>query len=446
MGIQLIAYGQTDQGKVRSGNEDFHIVEPQLGLYIVCDGMGGHASGEVASQLAATCARDFIKDRPERLEELRNTQGDPRDGMQELIREAMQYACAKVFIEGKKQQAKRGMGTTMDCVLQIGNRIVLGHVGDSRVYLRRQKNVYQLTEDHTMIAFHLRSGLMTRAEAAKSAMAGVLTRCIGSQRSVQVDTLVVDLLPGDRLLMCSDGLHNYLAEGQQLAEHVTEGTAQELAEALVRYANHRGGEDNITALVIDCKAVASIDSETTQARISAVQNMPIFRHLTYKEQVAVLSIARAHSVEEGKVIVREGEKGDELYIMVQGRVQIEKGGLKITELRGGGHFGEMSIVDYAPRSATVKALEPTELLGITQYDMGTLMRKDPVLGVKILWSLSQGLSIRLRASNDELHDFRLATPDTERRPFVRMEDLPMSELPPPPPSWKVYSEQEPSEE
>src|SRR5260370_10551484 len=133
-----------------------------------------------------------------------------------------------------------------------------------------------------------------------------------------------------------------------------------------------------------------------------LRTMPLFRHLTYKEQTAVMSIATIESVEVDEEIVSEGDHGDDLFIMVKGRVMTEKNGVEIAEVQAGGHFGEMGVVDKAPRSATVRAIEPTRAMVIPRADLMTLMKREPVLAVKMLWSFLQVLSDRLRTMNSDL--------------------------------------------
>jgi CRP-like cAMP-binding protein len=140
--------------------------------------------------------------------------------------------------------------------------------------------------------------------------------------------------------------------------------------------------------------------------MEVLKSIPIFRHLTYKEQTAILSIASTRSFPADEEIVVEGHSGDELFIVVRGRVRVETGGVGVAELRAGGHFGEMGLVDHAPRSATVRALEPTRAMVIARAELMQLMKREPILAVKLLWSFVQVLSDRLRATNNELSEVR----------------------------------------
>jgi CRP-like cAMP-binding protein len=183
----------------------------------------------------------------------------------------------------------------------------------------------------------------------------------------------------------------------------------ELPKKLVETANERGGKDNITAVVVRVAgdgAVANEETSEAQSRMEALRKIPLFRHLTYKEQTAVLSIATTRTFPAGREIVIEGQPGEELFVVIRGRVVIEKNGVEIAELRAGGHFGEMGLIDNAPRSATVRATEPTRTMVIARPDLMSLMKRESILAVKMLWSFVQVLSDRLRATNSELSEAR----------------------------------------
>jgi hypothetical protein len=228
---------------------------------------------------------------------------------------------------------------------------------------------------------------------------------------VQVDTLLLDVMEGDVLLMCSDGLHRYLKD-EELPLRLREASGA-TSRALIDHANQSGGEDNISAIVIGAKTVGPAPArEKTNAgtRIDAIRSLPIFQHLSYKEQVAILAVAQSRIYEPNAQIVKQGDRGTEMFIVVDGEVTVERDGIKIAELGPGGHFGEMSIVDDAPRMASVHAKRRTDVLAIGQSEIGGLMRLDPVLAVKILWSFVEALSSRLRLASAELIEVKLEAP------------------------------------
>lgn len=403
------AFGSTDVGRKRQHNEDAMLVDPGLGLYVVADGMGGHAAGEVASARAVEVVKQHLTTNKSILKDLaKDASQANRAAGAALVEVAIQRACSDIYRMATADSTKRGMGTTFVCLAIAGNRGVIGHVGDSRVYLVRSGQCHRLTEDHTLIAAQLKAGTITRDQAASSAYRNVITRAVGIQESVQVDTLIVDLLPGDTFVLCSDGLHGYLAD-DEVSPLVAAVGADALPKRFVDLANERGGKDNITAVVVKVAGDATQVSEETaeaQSRMEALKKIPLFRHLTYKEQTAVLSIATTRTFPAGREIVTEGQPGEELFVVIRGRVAIEKNGVEIAELRAGGHFGEMGLIDNAPRSATVRATEPTRVMVISRQDLMTLMKRESILAVKMLWSFVQVLSDRLRATNSELSEAR----------------------------------------
>ena len=409
MSLTTEAFGLSDVGRKRQHNEDAMLVESSLGLYIVADGMGGHAAGEVASARATEVVKQHIFTNRNVFKDLgKDPSQNHRAAAASLVEVAVQRACADIYRMAAIDTTKRGMGTTFVCLVVGGNKGVIGHVGDSRVYLVRNGQCHRLTEDHTLVAAQLKAGTINKDQAATSQYRNVITRAVGIQESVQVDTLIVDLVPGDTFLLCSDGLHGYLTD-EEVAPMVAAVSSAELPKKLIALANDRGGKDNITAVVVTVEgdgAVGSEESAEAQSRMEALRKIPLFRHLTYKEQTAVLSVATTRTFPGGREIVTEGQPGEELYVVIRGRVVIEKNGVEIAELRAGGHFGEMGLIDNAPRSATVRATEPTRVMVIARQDLMNLMKRESILAVKMLWSFVQVLSDRLRATNSELSEAR----------------------------------------
>jgi CRP-like cAMP-binding protein len=187
---------------------------------------------------------------------------------------------------------------------------------------------------------------------------------------------------------------------------------EELAQSLVAIANERGGKDNITALVVSTEA-QSPSERAPMARIDVLRRIPLFEHLSYREQNEVLAVATTRSYAAGATVVKQGEPGGDLFVLLEGEVSVEQGGLPIATVRAGGHFGEMGLVDAGPRSASVRAMEPLRAMVVHRDAMLALMQREPTLAVKLLWAFVQVLSQRLRATNTELSD-ALSGPETTR--------------------------------
>ncbi len=273
-------FGYTDMGRRRKKNEDAWLADERLGLFIVCDGVGGRARGEVASEETVELIWDWVKGQAQVLhaaiaeaEALRSTAaaslavGDttlshakvPSSVMSEdavgrlgaLVRGAVQNACYMVHGMGEVDPSHRGMSTTATVVLVVDALVIVGQVGDSRVYLARDGVVSQLTEDHTWLNVQIKQGMITADEARrKSSAKHMITRAVGLREFVEVDILALPVQVGDRLLLCSDGLHAYLDATDTLID-LFQLDLREAGPAAIRHANACGGEDNITALFVE---------------------------------------------------------------------------------------------------------------------------------------------------------------------------------------------------
>ncbi len=395
----------TDVGRVRDHNEDNFLVSKKLQLFVVCDGMGGHAAGEVASSIAAKTVQEVISQQREMLTQFeQGVGGASRTDILRLMEQAVQQACNAVFQEGQRDETKRGMGTTLDALLILGERGFIGHVGDSRVYLYRQGSVHQLTEDHSLINELLRRGRLSREQIDSLQHKNAVTRAVGVYESVEVDTIDFDVLRGDRFLLCTDGLHGYF-EAAELGRLFGETPEDELSQKLIDLSNERGGKDNITSIIIKVPdAEAGIDrlAREVNLKMEVLHKMPLFRHLTYQELVRVMNLTKVKQYNVDEEVVAEGADGDELFIVLTGKVRVESAKTKIAELGPGEHFGEMALVDKAPRSADIIASEPSSLLSIKRRDFFDIIRKDHPIAVKLLWSFLGVLTERLRNTSREL--------------------------------------------
>ena len=399
----------TDVGRVRDGNEDSFLVDGNLGLFVVADGMGGHAAGEVASNVAVHALRESVHAERAVLENFeRGIPGTSREDILRLLEQGVQTACSKVHAEAQRDPSKRGMGTTVVALLIIGSRGFCVHVGDSRIYLVRNDTVHQLTEDHSLINELLKRGRLQPEQIAKLNMKNAVTRAVGVYESVEADTLDFDVLPGDRFLLCSDGLTEYV-EDADIARVFRERPEDQVAQAFVDHANEGGGKDNITAVVVkvpDTEAGVDKLASEVNLKLEMLHRMPMFRHLTYQELVRVMNIIEVRSYDNGESVVSEGEDGDEMFIVLTGRVRVHSGDSTLVELSPGQHFGEMALVDRAPRSASVSSAEPSKLMVVRRRAFFDLIRKDHDVAVKLLWAFLGVLNQRLRTTSRDLGQAR----------------------------------------
>jgi serine/threonine protein phosphatase PrpC/CRP-like cAMP-binding protein len=402
---QIRFWPLTDVGRVRSGNEDSFLVDDRLNLFLVADGMGGHAAGEVASGLAVHALRDTLAAEHETLQGYeRNLTPDARQRVLRLLENGVHRACSAVFAEAQRDPSKRGMGTTIVALLVVGSRGFIAHVGDSRVYLLRNDGLHQLTQDHSLINELLKRGRMTPDQVAKLNMKNAVTRAVGVYESVEVDTLDFDLLAGDRFLLCTDGLTEY-AQDHDIVRIFREIPEERAAQAFIDHANEGGGKDNITALVVRVPdAAAGLDRLASEVnlKLDTLHRMPLFRHLTYQELVRVLNLIDVRDFAAGQRIIEEGDDGDEMFIVLQGSVRVHTGDASLTTLGAGQHFGEMALVDSAPRSAAVSAEGAAKLMVLRRRDFFDIVRKDHDVAVKLLWAFLGVLTDRLRLTSRDL--------------------------------------------
>jgi serine/threonine protein phosphatase PrpC len=244
--VKLAAGSATDQGQLRDNNEDAFLVDDERALFAIADGMGGHRAGEVASRTAIESLRASIA-----------------SGVS--VNDAIVRANAAVIDRAQGDSELEGMGTTMTAVVPAsGHQLLIGHVGDSRAYLLHEGSLRRVTEDHSLVEELVREGRLTPEQAESHPQRAIITRALGIDTDVDVDVYTIDVEPGDRLIVCSDGLNTMVRDRD--VERIARGESdpQHAADALVAAANAAGGEDNITVIAIDVLEVdpaAAIDPE-----------------------------------------------------------------------------------------------------------------------------------------------------------------------------------------
>jgi serine/threonine protein phosphatase PrpC/CRP-like cAMP-binding protein len=413
--MELSFWAATDVGKKRELNEDNFLVDKKLSLFVVADGMGGHASGEVASHLAVHEFRNAVDAARDTVE--RYAKSDPAVRPQDvlaMLESAIQTAGLAIYQKAQAEPEKRGMGTTTSALLIAGDRGFIAHVGDSRIYMVRAGQVVQLTEDHSLVNELIRRGRITRESLEGTpykAYKNAVTRAVGVYENVQGDTIDFEILPGDQFLLCSDGLHAYLDE-PGIMEMLKSEDITEVPKRLIDHANNGGGHDNITAIVVRVErgahAAAEDRAEELARKVDVLRRMPLFRHLIYKEILRVLNVTTVREYAPGDEVIREGTAGDEMFILLRGKVRLHKQDAFITHLLPGSHVGEMALVDRRqPRSASATAEERTRVLILKRRDFYEIIRKEPQLSVKLLWAFTQVLAERLRKTTAELSGARL---------------------------------------
>jgi len=252
--VYITAAGRTDVGAVRSGNEDNFTIAADRGIFVVADGMGGHAAGEVASEMAV----NYV-DR-----NLGSLRGLDDEQVAERMRGAIRAANGAIFQRTITEVDKRGMGTTVTALVLHGARFLIGQVGDSRAYLLRDGQLVQITKDHSYVQEQVDAGYLTPEQARTHPYSNVITRCVGANNDVAPDLYAGAVKSHDRFLLASDGLTGML-EDSELAKVLSNGAAPEDQVAqLVAAANGSGGLDNITAIIVRVDSMDEPRADVTE--------------------------------------------------------------------------------------------------------------------------------------------------------------------------------------
>jgi len=243
--LNLTASGKTDRGMVRAKNEDTFYLDEKMGLLVVADGMGGHASGEKASNLAINVIRDYLQGPQQIIGDHDPSYSEATNRLNSSIRLANQA----VYEAAQSSPQLKGMGTTIAAVLLTGNKLSIAHIGDSRAYLIRAGGIDQLTDDHSMVNEQVKRSIITKEEAAQSEMKNLLTKALGVRMETQADLDELTVFGDDILLLCTDGLSNMITDKTALEIISSAQSASAACDSLVNAANENGGKDNITAIV-----------------------------------------------------------------------------------------------------------------------------------------------------------------------------------------------------
>jgi PPM family protein phosphatase len=387
-------------GRVRGRNEDNLLCAPDLRLFVVADGMGGHQGGEEASLHACVAVEEHIRGKAYLLQ---GFEKEPlpvrRRQVMQLLTEAIRSANDRIVLEADQSADLHGMGSTIVVALFAADRVFLAHVGDSRAYLLREGGAMLLTEDHSLLFELLRQGRLTRSQAARFPMKNVVTRALGIRGPVEADVLEVPVLPGDRILLCSDGLHGYV-EDDRLPRLAGDGPLQAVADRLVAFANAGGGSDNISAVIAEVK---SLDGDPTAARagVKRLRGVPLLQGLTAPEVLRLVSLAEHRHAAAGDVLVKEGDRSEGLHILLSGTVEVQRGVVFGARLGPGATFGETSLLEDRPPDASVVALEPCHVAVLGRRAFEVLSAQSPATALRLLRQMARTLARRLRTANDE---------------------------------------------
>lgn len=404
--MQFNAWMYTDVGNVKPINEDSAQSMPEQGLFVVADGVSGRDAGEVASQ---TLVEEFSARAPALMEKIKlkdplHNDEDREELLHELV-SLIDEINGVVYQVGQQPEYKGGIATTVVAMLLWQNAAFVAHVGDSRIYLVRNKKIFRITEDHTYAELLKKQhGTGALPERLNRRYSHVLTRSIGSHPHVDVDVVFFDFYAGDRFLMCTDGLTDYLG-GQELLQMMISQPTDTVAQSLVMEAKARGGRDNITAIFIDVQEVAnqhktlSLPQMDTLKKVDFLGELVLFNELTTLELLRVLRVVYEQSYEDGDKVVSEGEPSGSIYLLVEGQVEVMRHGKVLATLESGDHFGELSMFEGATSSVDVVSKGKALVFAVPHQHFKTMISEDPLLGNKLLWNITYQLANHLTRMN-----------------------------------------------
>lgn len=393
--------GLTDVGQKRENNEDSFLCDRSLGLYMVCDGMGGHQAGEVASRMAVDIVARQLEESHANFADLVKTE-DGQQALLSLVETAVERACKEIYQQAAQNPKQRGMGTTLTLLLVLGEKAIMAHVGDSRLYLYRAGAIDQLSHDHTFVATLVQNGVLSPEDAKRHPYANVLTRCLGIQESVLVDTLLFDVLPGDTFMLCSDGLAGALESSEELTMLLDERDVTKLPQTLVDIANVRGGSDNITCVVVRAKrapadTLLEADFNLTperQIQLNVMRSLFLCHELRMDGLLRVLNLCDVNAVGAGEMLQKQGERIDYMTVVVKGALR-EQGPIGARDVGVGEHSGASGLLQAHKSNVDLIAKENTWYLRVNGERFLRLTQRRPSLGVRLLRNLGVELSREL---------------------------------------------------
>ena len=375
------ASATSDVGRVRKNNEDAFLCEPELGLFAVADGMGGHAAGEVASAMAIETLRRALDGLPDQAF-VRDPSLDNRRAMLQFLSSAIRDTNSAIYSRGMADPNLRGMGCTLDVAVVRGRSLFLAHVGDSRAYGMLGGTLYQLTEDHTFGQTLLSGGAMTAAEVATHPQRNLLMRALGVYPKVEVDTAYLDIAPGDVFMLCSDGVHGMV--DHQVIEKALRNPVPSTAQLLIDAAMQAGGRDNATAVVVQitaCDSHSAIRVGSEEIR-RAMTRASLFAKLNAAELLRIQQIATGRIVSAGEDVFKKDEWVSDIYLVLDGQTSVWHDDVRVGWHGPGDPFGELSLFP-AESLVTVRADVPTRLLRFPIAQLQELIASDHSVGVKL---------------------------------------------------------------
>ncbi len=373
----------------RHDNQDATAIVPEVGVYAIADGMGGLADGRASAQIAVEHVERVAHNLSLGLRGARTQNAASVAEMLEKVVWDANDAVRRASLERHAPSRPPRSGCTLTVVIVVGSSAYVAHVGDSRAYLVDADGARQLTEDHSVAAARVRRGRMSPLEARDSPLRHKLYQAVGISEELEVDILEVDLQPGDRLVLCSDGLWERVSLSEMVGGVV--GQLPETgAEALLRIAEQNGLIDNTTVVVVDPRrTMSAIDKPEVLSKNA------IFADFDRVELLRLAPYFEVLPMTPGDVLVREGDPGAALFVLGEGAFEVSRSGVPLTVLQAPSHMGDISLLRGGIRTSTVTAKTEGWALRLHRDPIQALIARQPELGARLALRLAQHLAARV---------------------------------------------------
>lgn len=396
MQIKQVA-AMTRPGASRDRNEDAILTMEQIPIFAVADGMGG--AGDVAARTALDVVRAnaaHLGDQVKRVAADRSSASRLDLGV--VLESTFQWAHLEVQREAD-QRGHHAMATTLVAAAVAGDHAYIAHVGNSRAYLWRNGRLQRLTDDHSVGMLRYRAGKMSLEQLRNSPDQQRLTQVLGAGLEIDVDTAEVALADDDLLILCSDGLYLQLSD-DQIADRIDprdlDGSGRRLVTEASRDLNH----DDVSLILI--RVGSEQDTRSIEEIANILRSVFLFRDLSEQDRLVIAPYLEERWLKRGEVLLREGDPGDEFYVLVDGTVRITRGKAHLVDIGPGGHLGEISLTRTTPRSATATALTRVRLFALSRSNFDAFIKRRPGLGARLALALLDTVGDRLRDLTERL--------------------------------------------
>lgn len=392
-----VQYGNLSRTGVRETNQDAMGIFADEGVFVIADGMGGLEQGERISAAAVDAVRQRLPRLAERARALAGgASSSARNAIFEEIEDLITTTASNLYQEAERSGLR--MGTTLSVVVLAGDRLIIGHIGDTRVYRIRKDQIKQLTEDHSVAASQLRRGTLTPEEYNRSPQRSILYQSLGTTSEIEPDVIEASLAAGDVLVLCTDGVWAHL-EPEQIRELAGNEDPRAGARTLADTALARGSDDNATAIVV---RVLSADASTGTGLPKALSNCPLFRDFREGDLRLLAPYVTMRDLAEGEVLFREGDQGEEMYILDTGAVEVSRQGFPLAQINAGLHFGELALASNGSHTVTARAVMKSRVIAMHRRYLDALTARRPDLAAQLLRTLLADVAARLVAFNERL--------------------------------------------